>query len=67
MITNNKKARPQNSMLHYSKPSIIYELVRQRGKVWPSKGPVVEKRNKNTAAAAAAASATKFYAMLFQT
>ena len=32
----------------------IYELVRQIGKVWPWKGPFVEKTNKNTTAAAAA-------------
>ena len=28
----------------------IYELVRQRGKVWPWKGPFVEKRKNNTPA-----------------
>ena len=35
----------------------IYELVRQRGKVWPWKRPFVEKRKNNTATAAATTAA----------
>jgi len=39
----------------------IYELVRQRRKVWPWKGPFVEKRNKNTDAAGGGAACCCFY------
>jgi len=58
-MTKRKSVAPKRAFKLLNR---IYELVRQRGKVWPWKGPFVEKRKNNTPAGvggggAAAASA----------
>jgi len=56
-LKNNKAARTGGihpGLIKYGGNKLlnrIYELVRRRGKVWPWKGPFVEKGNKNTDAA----------------